>query len=214
MSGAFKLVYERLFPVRLKDPSCPYLLITRPALDRVLVGDLGILTQGFWWEFNARAAGAGLKVTQVPVSHRVRAAGVTQVYKPRRIPGIATKHLRGLWALRADIARCNARDAELHWPSEGRSPRRTPADSSGQTVVSVAVPVVMSGGGGCRGAAGCCCRPRDHSRSLFLLVHLYDLRVLRRHRGLADRPVYWAHHGGLYTTTYSQCGPSTTSAGG
>ena len=119
MSGAFKLVYERLFPVRLKDPSCPYLLITRPALDRVLVGDLGILTQGFWWEFNARAAGAGLKVTQVPVSHRVRAAGVTQVYKPRRIPGIATKHLRGLWALRADIARCNARDAELQLAVRG-----------------------------------------------------------------------------------------------
>jgi len=103
MSGAFKLVYERLFPVRLHDPSCPYLLIRRPALEKILSGNLGILKQGFWWEFNARAQAAGLTIQQVPVSHRTRAAGQTQVYLPKRIPRIAYEHLLGLWALRAEI---------------------------------------------------------------------------------------------------------------
>jgi dolichol-phosphate mannosyltransferase len=102
MSGAFKFVYERLFPVRLRDPSCPYLLIRQEALQRVLMGNLGILTEGFWWEFNARAAAAGLNPTQVPVRHRVRSAGQTQVYRLSRIPRIAYEHLLGLRTLRAE----------------------------------------------------------------------------------------------------------------
>jgi glycosyltransferase involved in cell wall biosynthesis len=102
MSACFKFVYERLFPVRLTDPSCPYLLIRRAALLRVLTGNLGILKQGFWWEFNARAAVAGVKSRQVPVAHRVRAAGQTQVYRPMSVPRIAAAHLIGLWKLRID----------------------------------------------------------------------------------------------------------------
>jgi dolichol-phosphate mannosyltransferase len=103
MSGAFKLVYERLFPVRLKDPSCPYVLLRRDCLGRILRGHLGILPQGFWWEFNARAQAAGLSVVQVPIRHRVRASGETQVYTAKRIPAIAARHLRALFALRREL---------------------------------------------------------------------------------------------------------------
>ena len=103
ISGAFGVVYKMLFPVRLKDPSCPYLVIRREALMRVLQGHPGILRQGFWWEFNARAQAAGLRIKQLPVTHRVRTAGTTQVYKLDKIPRIAAEHLRGLFALRNEI---------------------------------------------------------------------------------------------------------------
>jgi glycosyltransferase involved in cell wall biosynthesis len=103
ISGAFKMVYERLFPVRLHDPSCPYIVVRREALGPILRGHPGILKQGFWWEFNARVAAAGLSVTEVPVHHRVRASGNTQVYRLNKIPRIAAEHLRGLIALRREL---------------------------------------------------------------------------------------------------------------
>ncbi len=103
ISGAFGTVYRRLFPVRLKDPSCPYLVVRREALMRILQGNPGILRQGFWWEFNARSQAAGLRIVQRPVSHRARTAGTTQVYKLSKIPGIAAEHLRGLFALRTEL---------------------------------------------------------------------------------------------------------------
>jgi dolichol-phosphate mannosyltransferase len=103
MSGAFKAVYRLLFPVRLRDPSCPYLVIRRAALERVLTGSPGILRQGFWWEFNARAQARGLRVVEVPVHHRRRTAGATQVYRPEKIPRIAFEHVVGLFALRREL---------------------------------------------------------------------------------------------------------------
>jgi glycosyltransferase involved in cell wall biosynthesis len=103
ISRAFGTVYRALFPVRLRDPSCPYLVISREALATVLTGSPGVLKQGFWWEFNARASAHGLRVAQVPVRHRRRAAGETQVYRLRKIPRIAYEHVLGLFALRREL---------------------------------------------------------------------------------------------------------------
>lgn len=103
ISRAFRFVYELCFPVRLRDPSCPFLVIRRDAIESVLRGNPGILRQGFWWEFNARANAAGLKVGQFPVHHRPRIAGKTQVYHLRKLPSIASEHLRGLFKLRKEL---------------------------------------------------------------------------------------------------------------
>lgn len=103
MSGAFKAFYRLLFPVPTKDPSCPYLVIRREALGKILRGRLGILKQGFWWEFLARAVSADLRIAQHPVNHRVRSSGTTQVYKPTKVPGIAVAHLAGLFELRKEL---------------------------------------------------------------------------------------------------------------
>jgi glycosyltransferase involved in cell wall biosynthesis len=103
ISRAFGTVYRALFPVRLRDPSCPYLVISRDALETVLSGSPGVLRQGFWWEFNARAFAHGLRVVQVPVRHRRRAAGETQVYRLRKIPLIAYEHVLGLFVLRREL---------------------------------------------------------------------------------------------------------------
>ena len=105
LSAGFKIVYRRLFPVRLRDPSCPYLIIRRPALERIQEGNLGILSQGFWWEFMARAVSERLRIEEVPVGHRARASGETQVYRPLALPAIAWSHLRGLFVLRGELKR-------------------------------------------------------------------------------------------------------------
>jgi glycosyltransferase involved in cell wall biosynthesis len=103
MSGAFGVVYRMMFNVRLKDPSCPYILIHRPALEKILSGNVGVLKQGFWWEFVARAHALGLRIIETPVRHLVRSSGVTQVYRPIKIPRIAAEHLAGLWTLKREL---------------------------------------------------------------------------------------------------------------
>ena len=103
ISGAFRFVYQVMFPVRLRDPSCPYLVIKREGLEKVLSGNTGTLPQGFWWEFNARAAAHGLSVKEVPVRHRSRTAGSTQVYRLGKLPRIAFEHLIGLFLLRKEL---------------------------------------------------------------------------------------------------------------
>ena len=108
MSSAFGAVFRLFFPVERKDPSCPYMLLRRACIDRALAGNPGILRQGFWWEFSARAQAAGLRAAEVPVHHRKRTAGTTQVYKPGKVPRIAFEHLAGLLSLRKDIARTSS----------------------------------------------------------------------------------------------------------
>lgn len=103
MSRSFRFVYERLFPVRLPDPSCPFMVIHQAALKQTLRGNPGLLRQGFWWEFNARANAAGLRIATVPIRHRERLAGKTQVYRPTKIPGIAVEHIRALFTLRREL---------------------------------------------------------------------------------------------------------------
>lgn len=109
MSGAFGLVYRTFFDVRLRDPSCPYILIRRASLEKILAGNVGILKQGFWWEFFARASALGLAIRETPVHHRVRSSGTTQVYRPARVPRIALEHLLGLRRLRQELNAPGAR---------------------------------------------------------------------------------------------------------
>lgn len=114
MSGFFRLLYRRLTGVRLSDPSCPFLLLSRPALDHLLaIPTLGRLRQGFWWEAVARLDHAGFTIAEVPVNHRPRAAGRTQVYRVRKLAGIFFGHLWGLVEIRRE------------WAAAGRTRRRS-----------------------------------------------------------------------------------------
>ncbi len=103
MSGAFRTVYRILFTVPVRDPSCPYLLIKRSALQKILSGKVGILRQGFWWEFLARATAHRIGIVETPVKHRVRTSGVTQVYRATKVPRIAWEHLLGLCYLKREL---------------------------------------------------------------------------------------------------------------
>jgi glycosyltransferase involved in cell wall biosynthesis len=103
MSNAFGTVYRCFFSIPVRDPSCPFLLIRQEALQLALRGNPGILKQGFWWEFIARCVAARLRIKELPVAHRARAAGITQVYRPSKVPRIAYEHIVGLSKLKREL---------------------------------------------------------------------------------------------------------------
>ncbi len=99
-SRFFYLLYQAVFRVPVHDPSCPYVLFSKAVANR-LAGELGDMKEGFWWEFVARAHRRGFTIHELPVNHRLRSAGVTQVYKWRKMPGIFFRHVAALlkiWA--------------------------------------------------------------------------------------------------------------------
>lgn len=112
MSRSFGFVYRLLFQVPLHDPSCPFVLVRRAVVEH-LVDDLGILSQGFWWEFMARVHGAGYRAVEIPIRHRIRTAGQTQVYRWRKIPWIAWSHLIGLLLIKGQLRRARKLQASF-----------------------------------------------------------------------------------------------------
>jgi hypothetical protein len=57
------------------------------------------MQQGFWWEFMARVHRRGYSILELPVQHRERIAGETQVYKLRKLPGIGWRHFVALFKI-------------------------------------------------------------------------------------------------------------------
>ncbi len=112
MSGTFAAGYQLLFRVPVKDPSCPFLLMKKEVADAV-VDELGVFREGFWWEFVARVHRKGYRIVDLPITHRVRAAGETKVYHLRKLPGIGFRHLTGLFV--------------IWWQTRGGGVRKTPA---------------------------------------------------------------------------------------
>ena len=101
-SSCFGLVFRILFRLNLKDPSSPFIAAYKKDLDFLSFVDLK-LSFGFWWEFQARISNKGLKVIEIPVEHRVRSEGKTQVYLLRKLPKIIYTHLKGLILLRNEL---------------------------------------------------------------------------------------------------------------
>lgn len=95
MSKSFGLCHRLLFGTRLHDPSCNIMLMKRSVIDAI-IPKVGLLSEGFQWEFVAHALKAGVKIGEVPLNHRPRTSGTTVVYKPARVPGIAWRNGIGL----------------------------------------------------------------------------------------------------------------------
>jgi dolichol-phosphate mannosyltransferase len=103
-SRFFYVIYQSVFRTPVHDPSCPYVLM-RKDVARAISPFLGAMQQGFWWEFVARAHALGHSILETPVRHRLRAAGVTQVYKWKKMPGIFFRHVAALFIIRAECRR-------------------------------------------------------------------------------------------------------------
>ena len=112
IDGFNRIAYSKLFgfayrllggPKRI-DPSSPFILAITDEI-RPLGKVNCKLSFGFWWEFQWRIQVLGLDIIEVPVGHRVRSAGVTQVYTLKRLPNIIRTHLKGLWDLRKELSR-------------------------------------------------------------------------------------------------------------
>lgn len=94
-SRFFYLLYQSVFRTPVHDPSCPFVLFPRAVAHR-LGAELGEMKEGFWWEFVARAHRHRYSILEIPVHHRLRSSGVTQVYGWRKMPGIFFRHTLAL----------------------------------------------------------------------------------------------------------------------
>jgi dolichol-phosphate mannosyltransferase len=98
MSRTFFLVWKCLYHVQIHDPSCPLVLARKEVIHDIAAG-MGAMPEGFWWEFSARVSRLGYTIQEFPVHHRRRAAGVTQVYRLRKLPGIGYRHFLALFRI-------------------------------------------------------------------------------------------------------------------
>lgn len=104
ISYLFKVFYINIFKIKLIDPSCPYFVTSKKNINKILsTKEIGILEQGFWWEFYARAIYLGVEIIEVPINHRNRSGGKTVVYKFNKLPKIAFTHLKNLFKLKKII---------------------------------------------------------------------------------------------------------------
>ena len=97
-SRFFFLLYQAVFHTPVHDPSCPFVLMPR-RVARQLGTELGEMKEGFWWEFVARAHRHRFSILEIPVNHRLRTAGVTQVYRWSKMPGIFFRHTAALFRI-------------------------------------------------------------------------------------------------------------------
>jgi dolichol-phosphate mannosyltransferase len=100
-SGIFYFFYQSVFRAPVHDPSCPFVLCRREVAHRMST-ELFEMKEGFWWEFVARAHRRNLTILEIPVNHRLRASGITQVYQWRRMPGIFFRHLAAIYKIWVD----------------------------------------------------------------------------------------------------------------
>ena len=100
-SKLFGVAYRLAGGPKLKDPSSPFLLIPTGTAQK-LTSSPAHLGFGFWWEFQIRARHLGLSPVEVPVPHYNRDSGITRVYSLKKLPGIVSSHLLGLYRLRKE----------------------------------------------------------------------------------------------------------------
>jgi dolichol-phosphate mannosyltransferase len=98
MSRTFLAAWKSLYHVPIHDPSCPFML-GRNQIIREISEKMGAMREGFWWEFTARVARSGHSIYEIPVRHRNRAAGVTQVYRLGNLPRIGYQHFLALFRI-------------------------------------------------------------------------------------------------------------------
>jgi len=99
LSRTFRFAYDALLGLHVRDPSCPFVLARRDALAS-LVGRLGTMEVGFWWELVAHVHARGLRMRELPIQHRARLAGHSTAIPLRRVPRLAVTQSLGLLRLR------------------------------------------------------------------------------------------------------------------
>jgi len=101
ISGSFKKLYKFLLKIDLQDPSCGYFMAYRSDIEEIInKKEIGFIKEGFWWEFYAWCIKKNLEIVEVPIKHFNRKYDNTVVFRPRKIPGIAYRNIKGLIELK------------------------------------------------------------------------------------------------------------------
>lgn len=98
MSAWYGCLYGSLFHSPLHDPSCAFILFRRRVID-ALIGEMGLLMEGFQREFIAHAHSRALRIREIPIHHRSRRSGGTKAFPLTRIPRAGVSNIAGLMRL-------------------------------------------------------------------------------------------------------------------
>lgn len=98
LSKGFHVLAKALTAVPLQDMDCGFRLLRREIVDEILP-EVGSLPYSFWAEFTILAYRRGLRIIEIPVSHRSRPNGTTSIYRWERLPHIVSRQFLGLTAL-------------------------------------------------------------------------------------------------------------------
>ena len=76
----------------------------RKDIESIITRDaVGLIKEGFWWEFYAWCIKRNLDIVEIPIKHFNREYGNTVVFTLRRIPKIAYRNILGLIKLRKKL---------------------------------------------------------------------------------------------------------------
>jgi len=101
ISGSFKRLYEILLNIKLQDPSCGYFMAYRKDVEKIIENkSIGLIKEGFWWEFYAWCKKSKLDIYEIPIKHFNRKYDNTVVFRFSKIPSIAVRNIAGLFKLK------------------------------------------------------------------------------------------------------------------
>jgi len=96
MSTTFQFFGRLLFGLKnLRDITAPYRLVKKD-LALKIAKQVQYMGESFWTEFTIRAIKNGAKIREIPVKHKLRMAGETVVYKPKKLPKIVYKQFKAM----------------------------------------------------------------------------------------------------------------------
>jgi glycosyltransferase involved in cell wall biosynthesis len=98
-SQFFGIFHFLLFPNKIKDPSCPFVLFNKKIFYKIDI-HLNYVVEAFWWLFTAACIKEKIQMQQIIINHKTRISGDTQVYKPKKFPSIFIRNLFGLIKLK------------------------------------------------------------------------------------------------------------------
>ena len=77
-SWMFLQLFRFLFPSTIHDPSAPFLLYKRKIIRYVKY--FKYLNEGFWWGFIGLSIKKNISIYELPINHRLRDKGKSQIY--------------------------------------------------------------------------------------------------------------------------------------
>jgi len=89
------IIYRILFNLKIKDPSYAYIL-TKKSVYSVLSSFKPEMPDGFFWEFNARAAKKKFNFFNLDVVHKKRIYGETRIYSIKNLPMVTFNNFFGM----------------------------------------------------------------------------------------------------------------------
>ena len=89
------VIYRILFNLKIKDPSYAYILVNKEVYSS-LSSFKPEMPDGFFWEFNARAAKKKFTFFNLDVIHKKRIYGETRIYSIKNLPKVTFYNLLGM----------------------------------------------------------------------------------------------------------------------